>query len=78
MGSPLGPTFNNFYMSYIEEVIRDGKLKPYKYGRYVDDNFIIVKEQDQLNKIKKFEQKSLLKIIIEKTKIIYYPSEISQ
>ena len=45
--SPLGPIFANFYMGYIkEEIFQDGKLKPYKYGRYVDDIFIIVKEQD--------------------------------
>ena len=50
MGSPLGPTFANFYMGDIEEkIFKNNNLKPILFGRYVDDIFIITHNQEQIN-----------------------------
>ena len=43
MGSPLGPTFANFYIGNLEELIfSDINIKPSIYWRYVDDIFVVV------------------------------------
>ena len=43
MGSPLGPTFANFYMGNLEQSVhRDQNIKPNIYCRYVDDVFVVV------------------------------------
>ena len=48
MGSPLGPTFANIFMCYLEERILDqcpSSFKPIFYKRYVDDTFVLFKEE---------------------------------
>ena len=42
MGTPLGPTFANFYMCHIENKIFDAdpSMKPTIYCRYVDVSYI--------------------------------------
>ena len=69
MGSPLGPTFANFYMGYLEETIfSDHQKRPLMYCRYVDDIFIMVRNIQQLEEIKnQFEDNSILKFTIEKS-----------
>jgi len=69
MGSPLGPTFANFYMSYIERTILQQlpeEEKPSSYFRYVDDTFLLVNsEEDVKNLINKFETIAQLKFTYE-------------
>jgi hypothetical protein len=49
MGSPLGPSFAEFYMCDIENrVLSDDELKPQIYCRYVDDVFVVVRDEDHL------------------------------
>ena len=48
MGSPLGPTFANFFMSEVENRALDGsspELSPSLYGRYKDDIFVVCDEK---------------------------------
>ena len=48
MGSPLGPTFANIFMCYLEKLILDQYLlsfKPICYQSYVDDTFVLFKEK---------------------------------
>ena len=60
MGSPLGPTFANFYMCHIENLIINKNNKVDAYTRYVDDILIAIDNEDQLMKIKKtFENDSV-------------------
>ena len=67
MGSPLGPTFAGFYMGHIEHIVlSDPDVRPLSYGRYVDDIFVQVSNEDQLLALKRaFEQTSVLKFTIE-------------
>ena len=47
MGSPLGPTFANIFMCYLEEQFLNDcpvSFKPLFYRRYVDDTFLLFKE----------------------------------
>ena len=69
MGSPLGPTFANFYMGYLEETtFSDINKKPLIYARYVDDIFIMYSTIEQLKEIKRnFENNSILKFTIEES-----------
>ena len=49
MGSPLGPTFANFHMGNLEQsVLCDQNIKPNIYCRYVDDIFVVVRNEDHL------------------------------
>ena len=49
MGSPLGPTFSNFYMGDLEDRIFNGIIqKPTIYGRYIDDIFILANSQQEI------------------------------
>ena len=69
MGSPLGPTFANFYMCHIENQIINKKIKVDTYIRYVDDILITIDNDDQLMKIKDtFENDSVLKFSFENEK----------
>ena len=53
MGSPLGPTFANFYMGEVESKVLDSILhKPSIYARYVDDIFVQVENEEQLINLK--------------------------
>ena len=47
MGSPLGPTFANFYVGDLESDLFNNKpsLKPSIYVRYVDDIFLLVRNK---------------------------------
>ena len=48
MGSPLGPTFANIFMCFLESLILDQcpeSFKPIFYKRYVDDTFVLFKEE---------------------------------
>ena len=66
MGSPLGPTFADFYMCDLENRVFPSILdKPDIYVRYVDDVFMVT-TQEKLNKIMStFESNSVLKFTHE-------------
>ena len=67
MGSPLGPTFANYYMGNLEKtVFSDPKKKPSIYARYVDDTFIQIKNESELVKLRDlFQNNSKLKFTYE-------------
>ena len=67
MGSPLGPTFACFYMGNLEKrVLNNHNDPPIKYLRYIDDIFIIVRDENHLNKIKEdMERQSVLNFTYE-------------
>ena len=67
MGSPLGPTFANFYMGDLEQrTLTDNSSKPHIYARYVDDIFVQVKDVKELEKLKQlFEANSVLNFTYE-------------
>ena len=67
MGSALGPTFANFYMAHLEELlVPTMNPQPTIYCRYVDDIFIQVSDTQHLERIKTdFENNSVLKFTIE-------------
>ena len=59
MGSPLGPTFANFFIEALENKIM-GKLK--RLGvkvwlRYVDDTFVVLKSKECVEKVLEFLNK---------------------
>ena len=67
MGSPLGPTFANFYMGELEsKIFKDKSVKPPVYARYVDDIFLQVKDESQLIELRKtFQDNSVLNFTYE-------------
>ena len=67
MGSPLGPTFANFYMGEVEKrVFEDPSNKPSIYARYVDDIFLQVDSETQLIRLKQlFQDNSVLNFTYE-------------
>ena len=67
MGSSLGVTFANFCMCLIENtVLVCSNLKPSLYCRYVDDCYVIVRDEDHLRQLKDaFEEASVLKFTYE-------------
>lgn len=68
MGSPLGPTFADFYMSRLENNIlkNNNVCNPTLYIRYVDDILTIFNERQHINKFKQLlEDKSVLKFTYE-------------
>ena len=67
MGSPLGPTFANFYMGNLEKTIfSNSDLKPSIYARYVDDTFVQVKNEEELINLKnQFQNNSKLNFTYE-------------
>ena len=57
MGSPLGPTLANLFMSYHEQIwLNECPLdfKPKFYRRYVDDIFILVNKIEDIEKFKDY------------------------
>ena len=71
MGSPLGPTLANLFMSHYEQIwLRECPLefKPKFYRRYVDDIFILVEKIEHLEKFKEY--------LNSKHKNIHFTSEI--
>ena len=68
MGSPLGPTFANYYMSHLENTIFSNcpNVKPTLYARYVDDIFLVVNDETEIVNMKNnFESHSILKFTYE-------------
>jgi len=68
MGTPLGPTLANFYMSHLENNIFSQNLivKPTVYCRYIDDIFLVIDNVQDLEKLKKnFEENSILQFTYE-------------
>ena len=66
MGSPLGPTFANFYMGNLEDNIFQNFNKPNIYARYIDDIFLEIQNEQQLLDLKQtFENISVLKFTYE-------------
>jgi hypothetical protein len=51
MGSPLGPTFPDFYMSHLKTIALKTNLKshPVFYFRYVDDIFAIFNSKNHIH-----------------------------
>ena len=57
MGSPLGPTLANLFMSYHEQIWLDEcplDFKPKFYRRYVDDIFILGENIEHIVKFKEY------------------------
>ena len=67
MGSPLGPTFANFYMGDLENrVFKTVTDKPNIYGRYVDDIFVQIEDLSQLIQLRDaFQSHSVLNFTYE-------------
>ena len=66
MGSPLGPTFANFYMGQLESNIFANYPKPNIYSRYVDDIFLDIQSEEKLLELKEiFENNSVLNFTYE-------------
>ena len=66
MGSPLGVLFANFYMGTIEERVFSIIPRPRLYYRYIDDTFVSVSSEEELNRLKRtFEENSVLKFTFE-------------
>ncbi|KAF2348661.1 Reverse transcriptase domain, partial [Trinorchestia longiramus] len=68
MGSPLGVTMANFYMTALENKILESStdVKPHTYCRYVDDCFIVTDNIQSLEELKNsFERNSVLKFTSE-------------
>ena len=57
MGSPLGPTLANIFLCYHEETWLGNcpkQFKPFYYRRYVDDIFLLLSKEEQINKFDKY------------------------
>ena len=69
MGSPLGPTFADFYMSHLENKLlsqNDKKSNPIFYVRYVDDILTVFKTRGHINHfINRLQAGSVLKFTYE-------------
>ena len=53
MGGPLSCTMANFYMCHVEnQILREESLKPSIYCRYIDDIFVIVRDNNHLTELK--------------------------
>ena len=69
MGSPLGPTFANFYMADLENrVLNIPGMKPNIYCRFVDDIYTDAKLELLLEIKKSMEEHSVLKFTYELSK----------
>ena len=65
MGTPIGPTFAKFYASHLEETVfkNDPSLEPPVYCRYMEENFMVIIEFHQLNRLKdELDKNSVLKL----------------
>ena len=57
MGSPLGPTMANFFLSFYEMIWLEqcpNEFKPVFYRRYVDDIFVLFKSAEHLSKFRDY------------------------
>ena len=70
MGSCFGPTFASFYMCNLENrVLENGKLRPETYCRYVDDIYVVIRDQEHFLQLKEaLEQSSVLQFTYEISK----------
>ncbi|XP_076049329.1 uncharacterized protein LOC143030005 [Oratosquilla oratoria] len=67
MGSPLGVLFANFFMGTVEEQVFGDIQRPSTYCRYIDDTFICVESESELQVLRQtFEEKSGLHFTMEK------------
>ena len=57
MGSPLAPTFAEYYVAHIENGIFEKVPAPNMYVRYVDDILILTDNTDEVHKLKDIFQK---------------------
>ena len=66
MGSPLEPTFANYYMGHLEnKIFSNQELKPKIYVRYFDDIFLLDDSTDEINILKTtFEKNSVLNFFL--------------
>ncbi|XP_076034533.1 uncharacterized protein LOC143021128 [Oratosquilla oratoria] len=68
MGSPLGVLFANFFMGTVEEQVFGDIQRPSTYCRYIDDTFIRVESESELQVLRQtFEEKSGLHFTMEKS-----------
>ena len=54
MGSPLGPTFANIFLSYYEQIwlkMCPSEFKSVIYKRYVDDTFLLFRSKYHIEQI---------------------------
>ena len=66
MGSPLGPTFANFYMGHVEEIVFASYPKPTIYIRYVDDIFLMVDSVEDITLLReRLQENSVLHFTYE-------------
>ena len=69
MGSCLGPTFSEFYMSHIENKTFQTENKPRLYLRYVDDILILINNTDDIIRLRNaFQNNSVLTFTYELNK----------
>ena len=57
MGSPLGPTLANIFLCHHEEIWLNccpAQFKPVYYKRYVDDTFLLFRDEDHIKKFDKY------------------------
>ena len=62
MGGPLSCTMANFYMAHVEnQVLENSAIKPRIYCRFIDDIFVLVRDEDHLIILEtEFKSKSAL------------------
>jgi hypothetical protein len=67
MGSCLAPTFAEYYMTKIENnVLLENNIKPSIYCRYVDDIYVVVRDENHLLQLKtRMEEESVLNFTYE-------------
>ncbi|XP_064081643.1 uncharacterized protein LOC135198109 [Macrobrachium nipponense] len=66
MGSPLGVLFANFYMGIVEEQVFARMQQPRRYGCYIDDIFVQVDAEDEVEALHQaFQQCSVLNYPVE-------------
>ena len=73
MGSPLGPTFANFYMCHAENKIAQEHPEemPLIYARHADDIFFLTENVEKLFQLNQyFETYSVIKFTYETEKTV--------
>ena len=66
MGSPLGSSISEFYISHFENKIFNAIKKPKIYVHYVDNIFVATWSYNKINKLKQtLEKNSILKFTTE-------------
>ena len=66
MGSPLGVLFANFFMGRIERDIFSNLQKPHIYARYVDDIFVLAKDEWEVQHLRqRLQEVSGLNLTVE-------------